>query len=115
MQMTLDADARVNLIRGYAPGEIRIADRVLRESVLVAADQLIEKWDPQNLEAVFALKPDVVLLGQGEVQQFPSASVRTAFASRRIALEPMTLGAACRTFNILVQEGRRVIAALILK
>ena len=115
MQMTLDADSRVNLIRGYASGEVRIGERVLHESVLVTADKLIEKWDPRDLEAVFALKPDVVLLGSGEVQQFPAAPVRAAFALRRIALEPMTLGAACRTFNILVQEGRNVAAALVLK
>lgn len=114
MQMTLDADPRVNLIRSYTPGELRIGERVLHENVLVTADKLIEKWDPRDLEAVFDLKVDVVLLGSGEVQQFPAASVRAAFALRRIALEPMTLGAACRTFNILVQEGRNVAAALIL-
>lgn len=114
MQMTLDADSRVNLIRSYAPREIRIGERAFRDSLLVTADKLIEAWDPQNFEAVFALKPDVVLLGRGEVQQFPPAAVRAAFASRRIALEPMTLGAACRTFNILVQEGRRVAAALVI-
>ena len=115
MQMTLDADPRVNLIRRYTMDEVHIGERVLRASVLVTADQLIESWNPQDLEALFALKPDVVLLGQGEVQQFPSAAFRAAFASRRIALEPMTLGAACRTFNILVQEGRRVAAALVLE
>jgi uncharacterized protein len=114
MQMTLDADSRVNLIRSYAAGEVRIGERVVHESLLVTASTLIEKWDPRDLEAVFALKPDVVLLGSGEVQQFPPSSVRAAFAQRRIALEPMTLGAACRTFNILVQEGRNVAAALVL-
>lgn len=114
MQITLDADSRVNLISGYAPGEVRIGERVLHDSVLVTASALIEKWDPRDLEAVFALKPDVVLLGSGEVQQFPAASVRAAFALRRIALEPMTVGAACRTFNILVQERRNVAAALVL-
>lgn len=62
MQMTLDADSRVNLIRSYAPDELRIGERVLHESLLVTASTLIEKWDPRDLEAVFALKPDVVLL-----------------------------------------------------
>ena len=112
MQLTLDADSRVNLIRSYAPGEVRIGERVFHQNVLVTASALIENWDAGDLDAVFALKPDVVLLGSGEVQQFPASSVRAAFALRRIALEPMTLGAACRTFNILVQEGRSVCAAL---
>ena len=114
MQMTLDADSRVNLIRSYSPGELRIGERIFHGSVLVTVDQLIEPWDPQDLEAIFALQPDVVLLGKGEVQEFPPAAIRAAFATRRIALEPMTLGAACRTFNILVQEGRRVAAALVI-
>jgi uncharacterized protein len=113
MQMTLDADSRVNLIRAYSPGEVRVGERVLRASVIITADAVTENWDPADLEAVFALRPDVVLLGT-ERQEMPPAKVRAAFAERRIALEAMTLGAACRTFNILVQEGRRVAAALVL-
>lgn len=115
MQITLDADSRVNLIRSYTPGELRIGEQVFHDSLIVTADRLIERWDPQDLEAVFALKPDVVLLGSGEVQEFPAPATRIAFAQRRIALEAMTLGAACRTFNILVQEGRRVAAALVIQ
>jgi uncharacterized protein len=114
MQMTLDADPRVNLIHSYAPGEVRVGERLLRGNALITADAIIENWNPADLDAVFALKPDVVLLGTGETQQFPPAAIRAAFAERRIALEPMTLGAACRTFNILVQEGRRVTAALMI-
>jgi uncharacterized protein len=114
MQMTLDADRRVNLIRSYSPSEVRVGEQALRASALITADAIVENWDPADLEAVFALKPDVVLLGEGERQVFPPSAVRAAYAERRIALEAMTLGAACRTFNILVQEGRRVAAALIL-
>jgi uncharacterized protein len=114
MQMTLDADRRVNLIRSYSPSELRVGERVLRASALITAEDIVESWDPADLEAVFALRPDVVLLGEGERQVFPPAALRAAYAERRIALEAMTLGAACRTFNILVQEGRRVAAALVL-
>ncbi len=114
MQMTLDADSRVNLIRSYAPGEVRVAERILTTSALITADTIVENWNAGDLDAVFALRPDVVLLGTGETQQLPPAAMRAAFAERRIALEAMTLGAACRTFNILVQEGRRVTAALII-
>ena len=114
MQLTLDADSRVNLIRSYAPGEVRVGERVLNANCIVTADALIENWNPADFEAVFALRPDVVLLGAGEIQQFPPRKMRDAFESRRIALEAMTLGAACRTFNILVQEGRKVAAILLL-
>jgi uncharacterized protein len=54
----------------------------------------------------------VVLLGAGETQMFASAAVRASFRSRRIALECMTLGAACRTYNILASEQRNVVAGL---
>jgi len=114
MQLTLDADSAVNLIRSYAPGEVRVGERVFNANCIITADALIENWNGADLEAVFTLQPDVVLLGTGEVQQFAPREMRKAFEERRIALESMTLGAACRTFNILVQEGRRVAAALLL-
>jgi uncharacterized protein len=112
MQLTLDADARVNLFHAYSVTEVRVGERVLHASCIVTPDAVIENWDPANLEAIFALEPDIVLLGTGETQRFPASATRKAFEERRIALEAMTLGAACRTFNILVQEGRRVAAAL---
>ena len=65
-----------------------------------------------DLEPLFALHPEVVLLGTGAKQVFPASDVRQAFAARRIGLEVMDLGAACRTYNILVQEERRVAAVL---
>lgn len=122
MQLALDADPRLKLIRSYSPRELRIADEVLHESCIVTGTQLIPRWTPtglaelkaEDLEPIFALDPQLVLLGAGERQQFPSGAIRRAFAQRQIALETMTLGAACRTFNILVQEERRVAAALLL-
>ncbi len=120
MKLTLDARGDVNLIRGYTTGGVRIGERVVSGSCIVAADTLITEWEApgatqlaaSHLEPVFALNPEVVLLGTGRAQRFPSAEVREAFASRGIGLEPMDLHAACRTYNILVQEERRVVALL---
>jgi uncharacterized protein len=88
----------------------------------VTADTLIADWEPRSfaelqpahLEKLLALKPELVLLGTGPTQRFPPAAVRTALATRGVGLEIMDLGAACRTFNILVQEERRVAAGLFL-
>ena len=123
MKLTLDARGDVNLIRGYTAGGVRIGERVVSRSCIVAADTLITEWDApratelaaSHLEPIFALNPEVVLLGTGGAQRFPSAEVRDAFASRGIGLEPMDLHAACRTYNILVQEERRVVALLFLE
>lgn len=120
MKFTLDARTDVNIVRGYAPGAVRVGDRVVSHHFILAADALITEWDapsvtelsPAHLEPVFQLKPELVLLGTGATQCFPSAQVREAFATRGIALEVMDLGAACRTYNILVQEERRVVALL---
>ncbi len=56
---------------------------------------------------------EIVLLGTGAKQHFPSGEIRRLFLERNISLEPMDTGAACRTFNVLVSEDRRVAAALI--
>ena len=120
MKFTLDARSDVNLIRGYGPGEVRIAELVQHTPCIVTAHELILDWPARDvptlsaadLEPIFALQPDVVLLGTGAKQTFPGGAIRQAFAVRRIGLEVMDLGAACRTYNILVQEERRVAAVL---
>lgn len=122
MKFTLEASSRVNLIRAYSPTEIRVGEQSLRASCIVTADKVISEWEPasyaelapSHLEAILALKPELVLLGTGAAQRFPPAPIRAAFIAGGVALEVMDLGAACRTYNILVQEERRVAAALFL-
>lgn len=122
MKFTLESSSQVNLIRGYSSQEVRIGEKRLSASCIVAADALITDWEPASfaalapahLETILALKPEVVLLGTGPTQRFPPAAIRSMLASRGVGLEVMDLGAACRTFNILVQEERRVAAGLFL-
>jgi uncharacterized protein len=92
-------------------------------SCIVTADQLLTDWGPASfaefgaahLATLLALAPEVVILGTGMRQQFAPAALRDALAQRGVGLEAMQLGAACRTFNVLVQEERRVAAALFLR
>ena len=120
MKFTLDSRTDVNLIRAYQEGEVHINELVQRAPCIVMAQQLVLDWRArtiatlavEDLEQIFALQPDVVLLGTGSKQIFPDRVIRQAFAARRVGLEVMDLGAACRTYNILVQEERRVAAAL---
>jgi uncharacterized protein len=67
-----------------------------------------------DLDALFALTPDVILLGTGNRQQFPSAAVIAAALSRRIGLEVMDNAAAARTYNVLSGEGRQVLLAMLM-
>jgi uncharacterized protein len=122
MKFTLENNASVNVIRSYSSEELRIGEHSIRSSCIVMADALIANWPPasldelqlNHLEPIFELRPELVLLGTGARQRFAPAPIRAAFAQQRIGLEAMDLGAACRTFNILVQEDRRVAAALFL-
>ena len=120
MKLTLESSSRVNLVRAYSRAELRIGEEYVHSSCIVSADRLITDWPPARLEAllpehlqtIFELQPEVVLLGTGERQRFPPADIRAAFAARGVGLEVMDLGAACRTYNILVQEERHAVAAL---
>jgi uncharacterized protein len=120
MKLTQDLDPSLNFVRGYGPGEVRIAGQVLRRPFLAAAQTLLIDWPAQDpasltaqlLEPIWALEPQVVLLGSGAQRHFPDKAIRRAFSERGVALEPMDLGAACRTYNVLLQEDRPVVAAL---
>jgi len=122
VQFTLESAPGGNRIRGYSPTEIRIGEQRVHVSCIVTASELLTEWGPAtfaeftsaHLPALTALEPEVVLLGTGMRQQFAPAEIRNALAARGIGLEAMQLGAACRTFNVLVQEERRVAAALFL-
>ncbi|MCC7198341.1 MAG: Mth938-like domain-containing protein [Gammaproteobacteria bacterium] len=122
MKFSLEAPARVNLIRGYAAGEVRIGATVYRGSLIVAADTLITDWPvcdatrlgPADCGAIENLVPAIVLLGTGDRQVFPDPRLLVRFSALGIGLEVMDNGAACRTYNVLVSEGRRVACALIL-
>jgi uncharacterized protein len=121
MKFTLDARAGVNLIRAYSPRQITAGTQVLQAPCIITADTVVSDWPPHSLaaltvadlDALFALAPEIVLFG-ATGERSVSGEVRAAFDARRLAPEVMDLGAACRTFNILVQEERRVAAGLFL-
>jgi uncharacterized protein len=123
MKFTLEGNPNVNVIRSYSEQEIIINDHHLSSSCLVTADTLIAQWpaatveelEPNHLEAIFELEPELVLFGTGPRQKLLPASIRAAFGTKGIGAESMDLGAACRTFNILVHEERRVAALLFLR
>ena len=108
-------------IQGYEPGQITINDQVHTESLVLSPEQIFTPWLvnsvddllPENLSCIFALKPDVILLGTGEKQIFPSIEILGYFAQQGVGVEVMNTGALCRTFNILIAEDRHVVAAVI--
>lgn len=122
MKITLDGYADQHYIRAYRAGEIVINDDVYRSSLIVSAKNLLSEWEPRtigqltagHLEPVLSLQPEVVLLGTGNKLVFPPPAILEQLRRHRIGIEVMDTGAACRTYNVLVSEGRAVVAALII-
>ena len=108
-------------IDGYSSEGIKVANQLYRGHLLLTPEQIIDNWQapaPSELSIdsfaqILPYKPEVLILGTGEVLQFPPASLNAALAAKRIGLEVMDTQAACRTYNILLAEDRRVAAALI--
>ena len=119
MQLTRDSSA-IHLIRAWEPGRLRVADRWLTGNVIVGSEQILEGWtsiEPYRLtiaelEPALALEPTIIVLGTGTERLLPDVELMAACAARSIGLEIMNTPAACRTFNVLLQEQRRVVAAL---
>ena len=121
MRFTQDSSSTRNFIRSYAPGEIKINDQTFHHSLIVAPSAIAPGpaiRDAGELTAahtadILALEPELVLLGTGVRQVFPAAEFGAQFLRAGIGFEVMDTGAACRTFNVLATEQRRVVALLL--
>jgi len=110
----------VNTITGYGEGYVMVNGERRDSSVVVLPDR-IESWQVSQFEGltesdfVFLknLGAEIVLLGTGSRQRFPHPRLTAALAQAGIGLEVMDVQAACRTYNILVAEERKVAAALL--
>jgi uncharacterized protein len=120
MKFMLDNNTGGYAIQRYDVGVIIIAECSYRESLILLPDRVIENWPPnsvndlaeEDFHQLMELEPEIVLLGTGPQQQFPHPSLTQPLMQQRIGLEVMDTAAACRTYNILMAEGRRVAAAL---
>ena len=110
------------LIDSYGPGRFQIRGRAYQGSLIVFPDRVVE-WDVASidavplaaLEAVRVSEPpmEILLLGTGAKMAMPPPGFRKTMREAGLGVDLMDTGAACRTFNILMQEGRRAAAALI--
>jgi uncharacterized protein len=135
MQFNEERDFSAYTIRSYEPGKVNIIapayeneaespkerQKALTNSFIMTPRTLIKDWPPASLQEITAhhlqdvgeLKPEIVLLGTGENLEFPGPEVTEGLAKAGIGVEVMDSGAACRTYNILVNEGRYVAIATI--
>jgi uncharacterized protein len=110
-----------NVVTGTGPGWVRVGQTEYRRNIVLLPDAVVEGWAPTGVDALdesdyaslLAYKPEMVLLGTGAAQRFPHPRLLQSLSAARVGVEVMDTRAACRTFNILVAEDRRVAAALI--
>ena len=122
MRFSLDNDTNHYAITSYGLDWVRVNQQEFRRSVIVTPERLVSDWSPQTfgdlVESHFAviagLEPEIVLLGTGVHQRFPRPSLLRPLLERSVGVEVMDTAAACRTYNIVMLEGRRVAAALLL-
>jgi uncharacterized protein len=121
MKLHLTPSAGNQLITGYGNGWVEVNESRHTESLVVFPNLLLRDWNitafdaltEAHFERLVAMAPEVVLLGTGETHRFIHPRLGRALTEANIGLECMTTAAACRTYNILMAEGRHVAAALI--
>ncbi|MEN9461870.1 MAG: hypothetical protein RIS84_1890 [Pseudomonadota bacterium] len=108
------------LINAYTHDSVTINDMVYRENLIVMTTQL-QQWSARSFDslcvedfaALCALKPELILLGTGSRLRFPKPALLLPCIKENLGVEVMDMRAACRTYNILMGEGRNVAAALL--
>lgn len=111
-----------NIFSGYGEGYVIINQTRHEENLIVLPDQIIEQWPVESVEqlcqehfdCLLPHQPEIVLLGTGKYLTFPDHALMAKIIQSGIGIEVMDTQAACRTYNILVEEDRQVAAAIIL-
>jgi uncharacterized protein len=111
-----------NYIRSVTAESVVINGTTYRGHVIVSTDRVIAGWQPRpvpelsldDFAAALDLEPELILFGTGTTHRFAANRLVTSIMSRGVGFEVMTTAAACRTYNVLAAEDRRVVAALLI-
>ena len=112
-----------NMFTGYGAGYVEVNRTRYSGSLVVGAETMVTDWPLESIDALAAdhlaaileMKPEIVLLGTGAAFAFPEPALLAPLREARVGVEVMDTAAACRTYNILLGEGRNVVAALIVQ
>jgi uncharacterized protein len=122
VKLHLDGADGGHVVTHYGAGRVVVSEEPITTACLVSPRRLVREWGPEGFDdltrehmaAVAELDPELVVLGTGARQRFPAGELLRPLMEAGIGVEVMDTGAACRTYNILMGEGRRVAAALIM-
>ncbi len=122
MKLHLNTSATQNIFTAHGAGYVVVGVQRFEHPVVVTPERLYTDWQPLGFDALdetrfayfLALKPEILLLGTGAQQRFPHPHLYRQLIEARIGVECMYTAAACRTYNILMAENRKVAAAILL-
>ena len=114
------ASAEGNLFTGYGNNYVEI-NKTQHQGSLIVSNQQIEAWpvanfanlDESHFAMIAAMNPELVLIGTGRTIRFPHPKLYRSLTGRQIGVDMMDISALCRTFNVLISEGRRVVAGIV--
>jgi uncharacterized protein len=123
VKLQSDPHSGANTITGYGDGYIEINKIPYSHAVLLSSDGEILEWavksfdelSPADFTQMASLKPELIIIGTGKRQRFPKPELLKTLIEAKLGFEVMDSQAACRTYNILVGEGRQVLLALIVE
>ena len=123
MKLQPDKQPSLNTVSAYGPDYIEINAQRYSQSLLLSPESPVIEWSctrfedikTEDFEQIAKLDPAVVIFGSGQRIRFPQAALIAPLITRNIGLETMDLQAACRTYNVLMAEGRKVVAALLIE
>jgi uncharacterized protein len=121
LKLHADNHGSLNAVTAYGPGFIEVNRQRHAGALILRPEGEVLAWGLDAFEALSCAHfesllehaPEVVLFGTGARQRFPGPALWAALARARVGFEVMDTGAACRTYNILMGEGRRVLAAML--
>ena len=110
-------------VRSWEPGRLCVGDQTHCTHLIISPGEIVSSWSPRNpgsitledLQPALSFDPEVLILGTGIRQQFPSQQVSYTVMQKGVGFEVMDTGAACRTFNVLLSEYRHVVGAFLIE
>ena len=120
MKLHSNIDPSILFVSGYGPGYVNVGEQTLNNTFVLTPSEIhtdlgigtIQTLDTQALSMLEDISLEILLIGTGELQQAPPITLIAELSAQRIGVEYMATPAACRTFNILAAEQRRVAALL---
>lgn len=123
LKLHQDSSGALNTVTGYGAHYVDVNLVRHENSILLLPDMPVAPWPvssfdalaPEHFERLLEQTPELVVFGSGSRLRFPHPRLTAPLTARRIGVETMDFMAACRTYNILMAEGRRVAAALLIE